>query len=213
MNFIQSFLADYSKCGLSKSSDRAVAISGLAARVARTLACEERYGIFGSFLHRNLLWERSPSQRMKRIEYGDNKVPSWSWMAYEGGIQFTEFSFGNLELFDDLKFAQDKRALVTKVWEFQGCQLEQEAVSGTTRHRILDSCGTERGWIMYDVEDGGDLHKERGVVVARPLDKSEIWEYYMLVVKQRAEGGYERVGIGRVECGYISRQEPDVLVL
>ncbi len=256
MRFLQSFLADYSKRGLSKSSDRAVAISGLAARIQKALGRETRYGIFGFFLHRTLLWQRSGLQKMKRIEYGDSKVPSifafflhrnplwlrsglqkmkrikygdskvpsWSWMAYEGGIQFTEVPYGDLDLdlFDDLRFAppQDKTALITKVWKFQGCHLG-EALSETTRHQILDSRGTERGWILYDVEDGEDLRGERGVVVARrrridiwSSDSQQLdrWGYYILVVRQIA-GEYKRVGIGRVHCGYVSRQEPDVRIL
>ena len=217
MRFLLFFLADYSRRGLSKSSDRAVAISGLVARIQEVLGCETRYGIFAFFLHRTLLWQRSSLQKMKRIDYRDSKVPSWSWMAYEGGIQFTEVPFGNLDLFNDLEFApQNKTALITKVWEFQDCYLG-EVMPETSCHQILDSRGTERGWIMYDVEDGEDLGGERGVVVARchksSSDSQQLdnWEYYILVVRQIA-GEYERVGIGRVQRGCISRQEPDVLV-
>jgi hypothetical protein len=222
LRFLQSFLADYSKRGLSKSSDRAVAISGLVACIQEALGGKTRYGIFTFFLHRTLLWQRSGLQKMKRIEYGDSKVPSWSWMAYEEGIQFTEDPFGDLDLFDNLRFAPppDETALITKVWEFQDCHLGEAALE-TTRHQILDSRGIERGWIMYDVEDEEDLCGERGVVVARcrrsdisSSDSQQLdsWEYYILVVRQIA-GEYKRVGIGRVQHGCISQQKPDVRVL
>ena len=214
MHFLQSFLVDYSKRGLSKSSDRAVAISGLVARIRKALGGESHYGIFSFFLHRTLLWQRSGLQKMKRIDYGDSKVPSWSWMAYEGGIQFTEVVFGRFNLFNDLKFApQNKTALITKVWEFQDCHLG-EATSETTCRQILDSCAIERGRILYDVEDGEDLGMERGVVVARDNWDSQQLDnrnYYILVVRQIA-GEYKRVGIGRVQPSCISRQEADVQI-
>ncbi|CAI6096506.1 unnamed protein product [Clonostachys chloroleuca] len=87
IHFLQSLLEDYSKRGLSSPTNRAVALSGLAARIATALQCKDAYGYsaFGFYLHRSLLWQRTDLQK-KRIQYGTGKeVPSWSWMAYEGG--------------------------------------------------------------------------------------------------------------------------------
>jgi hypothetical protein len=136
-------------------------------------------------------------------------------MAYEGGIQFIQFEqlpYKELGLFDDLRFAPDKEALITKVWKFQGCGLNQQAVSEASRQQILDSSGTERGWIMYDVKDGPHLRRERSVVVGRRLESRE---YHILVVQQTEDNEYEykRVGIGMVQHGYLSRQLPDVRIL
>ncbi|PVH68168.1 HET-domain-containing protein, partial [Cadophora sp. DSE1049] len=61
IRFLQSLLADYSNRELSKDTDRAVALSGLAVRIARALDCQECYGIFDLYLHRTLLWRRSDS--------------------------------------------------------------------------------------------------------------------------------------------------------
>ncbi len=143
---------------------------------------------------------------MKRIEYG-GKVPSWSWMAYEGGIQFTEDKFSDLDLFVDLRFDQSG-ALIAKAWEFKDCHVKRQTQDGT-HPQILDSNEVKRGWIVYDVEDGEDCSEERGVVVARTEDGSE---YYMLVVKGMKTGEYERVGMGKVQTDYISRQEPNVRI-
>jgi hypothetical protein len=218
IRFLQSLFEDYSKRGLSEPTDRAVALSGLATRIASALTCREGYGIFDFCLHRNLLWQRSDLQK-KRIKYEGAKVPikvpSWSWMAYEGGIEFIQFEelpYQELDLFNDLSFTPDKTALITKVWKFQGCSLNQEVVSEASRQQILDSGGTGRGWIMYDVKDGADLCRERSVVVGR---RSKSREYHILVVRQTEDNEYEykRVGIGMVQHGYISRQQPDIRIL
>ncbi len=164
-SFLQSFLEDYSTRGLSKASDRAVAISGLAARIQRVLRCEEHYGIFDLFLHRSLIWRRRDGQIMKRIEYG-GKVPSWSWMAYEGGIQFTEDKFSDLDLFVDLRFDQSG-ALIAKAWEFKDCHVKRQTQDGT-HPQILDSNEVKRGWIVYDVEDGEDCYEERELLWREP---------------------------------------------
>lgn len=93
--FLQDLLKGYSERNLSECTDRAIALSGLAARIARALYCEENYGIFGLYLYRNLLWQRSdPQSIMERIEYKSRDVPSWSWMAYTGGIKFVNVDFG-----------------------------------------------------------------------------------------------------------------------
>jgi hypothetical protein len=212
MYFLQSLLEDYSKRGLSEPTDRAVALSGLGTRISTALDCKEIYGVFGLYLHRNLLWRRSDLQKMmKPIEYKTPKVPSWSWMAYEGGIQFLDIRFGGLDLFDNLRFAPGRNALITNVWEFCGCYLN-EAASETTPRQILDSCGTERGWIIYDVEDGTDLRLERSIVVGRTY-QSDKCHYHILTVRRQAGNEYERTGIGMVQEGYISRQQPNICVL
>jgi hypothetical protein len=152
--FLQDLLKDYLERTLSKCTDRAVALSGLAARIARVLDCKENYGIFDLYLPRNLLWQRSDLQSMmERIKYESRDVPSWSWTAYTRGIEFMNVDFGKLDLFENLSFdEEDKQALITNVWEFHGCHLKdtEKAESEAARREILDSCETERGWIMYD---------------------------------------------------------------
>lgn len=94
------------------------ALSGLAARTAKALSCEERYGSFGFCLHRNLLWQRSDQHKEGPLNYEAARVPikvlSWSWMAYEGGIQLTPFAdlpYRDLDLLYDLKFDKENKSI------------------------------------------------------------------------------------------------------
>jgi hypothetical protein len=97
IDFIHFLFENYSKRGITEETDRVFAIFGLEARIATTLKCERRFGNFEDFLHRNLLWQPSGGEKMKRIDYGGLKVPSWSWMAYNGGIQFLNIPFSLVE--------------------------------------------------------------------------------------------------------------------
>jgi hypothetical protein len=90
VEFIHFLFQDYSNRGLTEPTDRRVAATGLEARIAGALDCNSKYGIFEKHLHRNLLWQTSDKQT-ERIAYNNNqKVPSWSWMACSGGIEFME---------------------------------------------------------------------------------------------------------------------------
>jgi hypothetical protein len=220
LSFLEDLLMDYSKRALSERTDRAIALSGLAARIAKAQACEEKYGIFGLYLHRNLLWQRCDLQStMARIEYKSRDVPSWSWMAYTGGIDFMNLDFGNLELFENLRFDKkhenDKQTLITNIWEFQDCHPGEMEKAGSvaTRCEIFDSCDAKKGWIVYDVKREADFLSERGVVVGRTGSEGQ-WEYHMLIVRQRdgKEGEYERLGVGKVQEGYLVRQAADICV-
>jgi hypothetical protein len=68
---------------------------------------------------------------------------------------------------------------------------------------------------MYDVEDGKDLRSERSVVVGRTRqgDGLDNREYHILLVRQKGENEYERVGIGMVQQGYLLRQQRNVRIL
>ena len=153
---------------------------------------------------------RPAGGEIKRIDYGDLKVPSWSWMAYNGGIQFLDIPFSLVEWIDNLRFHGKRgHALRAEIGQFWKCRIEQEETRGV----ILDSGGTKRGWLQYDVDGGIDVHLQRCVVVGRihkehkneDEDKDE-FEYYILVVSPTcSKEEYERIGIGMVQASYVSR--------
>jgi hypothetical protein len=85
VDFIQNLFEKYSRCGLTRKSDRDTAIFGLVKRIESARDTKERYGVFNDFLSRLLLWKRLATDP---IVYDGRMVPSWSWMAYDGEISF-----------------------------------------------------------------------------------------------------------------------------
>jgi len=220
MEFIHFLFEDYSKRDLTEKTDRSVATSGLEARIAGALKCQSRYGIFQRYLHRNLLWETS-NNKMERIVCKNRDVPSWSWMAYNGGIQFMDIPFGTVDWINNLRFDKGRElVLITDVGEFRDCTMEPDG----KYYAILDFGRTKRGWIQYDVEEGEDLFKERCVVAGKKSskdkdkiedgDRLDVKEYYILVVRPTSvDGEYKRVGVGLIQSDYVVRQRFDVRVM
>jgi hypothetical protein len=91
----------YSRLDFSRIEDRPIAIKGLEDRLQRAYKTTGDYGIFGhdpdgGLFHRSLLWCRGKKEeRMARIKFPEDRkiVPSWSWMAYKGGIDYLDPPF------------------------------------------------------------------------------------------------------------------------
>jgi len=78
-------------------ADRPVAIRRLEQRLIRKLNTTGGLGIFTVYLHRFLLWQRS-GEVLARIpsEIWPYFIPSWSCLAYEGGVEYMAMPFGNV---------------------------------------------------------------------------------------------------------------------
>lgn len=215
IEFIQFLYTEYSRRGLTEKTDRCAAISGLENRIAQAEKCETRFGIFQTFLHRSLLWQRSEERNTYRIGYETQIVPSWSWMAYSGSIQFMDIAFDKVEWVRGLRFNKRYKyrrfnkkwrpALVTDIGSFRRCNHERRG----TGYAILDFDGVERGWIQYDIETYGRLDAERCVVVGRDIRDSDVGKrkYYILVVNPTSvKNQYTRVGAGWILSDYMARQ-------
>jgi hypothetical protein len=88
LEFIQNLFQDFSQRQLTNTTDRSVAFSGLESRIAKALKTKSIYGIPKKFIHQILLWQRPEHGELNGIEYVDKSVPSWSWMACSGPIEF-----------------------------------------------------------------------------------------------------------------------------
>jgi hypothetical protein len=181
-------------------------------RIAGALKCRSRYGIFEKYLHRNLLWQAS-NDKMKEIAY-DFHMPSWSWMAYSGGIEFMHIPLGGVDWINHLQFDERKRdhAVIANLWTFQNCMIGLHEA----QYAILDPNGVKRGWIQYDVEGGKDIREEQCVVVGRKhgfMDNG-IDKYYVLVVRSTGvDGEYKRTGVGLIQCDYVVGQRATIRVV
>ncbi|KAF4494301.1 HET-domain containing protein [Fusarium agapanthi] len=101
----------YSGLALTRPSDRPWAINGLQERIVSALKIQGQFGVFfedrpggrrRGLLRRSLLWRRSESvASLDRISFVSGPsalmVPSWSWMAYSGRIDYISAEFGGTE--------------------------------------------------------------------------------------------------------------------
>ena len=111
---------------------------------------------------------------MTRIPYGPIvKVPSWSWMAYNGGIDFVvKEEFGHFEGYRNLKFLKEQNSLAPDLQEFTGCDLEEEEGGpAATSCKLVELSGSAIGWISYDVEIGQDFCLIQCAVIGRLWDQ------------------------------------------
>lgn len=190
-------------------------MKGLQARIADAIGCKGRYGAFEKYLHRNLLWHAS-DVNVQKIEH-KSYVPSWSWMAYDGGVHFlgnTEIPFDGVQWIAGLRFDEHcEHALIADVGKFQDYTMESDGICNV----ILDRYG-RRGWIRYDVNDGKNTVEEHCVVVVGSTGNSEDSEdsedYYILLVRPTTvDGEYERTGIGKVPKNCLMRTRANVRVV
>ncbi|KAK1676344.1 hypothetical protein BDP55DRAFT_550998 [Colletotrichum godetiae] len=94
----------YSSLSLTYSTDKPRAIAGLEKRLMTALKSTGGYGIFQSNLHRDLLWQRrNTGTSLRRIIFQPGeRVPSWSWMAFEGEISYMNVPFGDISRATDI---------------------------------------------------------------------------------------------------------------
>ena len=75
----------YSRCGLTKGTDKLIAISGMASKVFSATGVSWCAGIWGDHICAGLLWLPTNDGLMKPTT---QRAPSWSWAAWDGPIQY-----------------------------------------------------------------------------------------------------------------------------
>ena len=212
LKFLQFLLSKYSASSITQETDRAIAIHSLVMRMEKALNTTIHYGIPRLFLAFLLLWKRT-EQNGGRIQYKDqHQVPSWSWMAYSGGIDFliqpSDFwiTFEFLDIIvprpEDLDFAEHGRALDVKFRSFSaGCRVE----SKEGKYLILKEM-EEIGYLWVDMADQIEFEDCNCVVVGAEVNRKGIPTYCIIVTQKNGPlGRYERVGVGKVLGQYVSK--------
>jgi len=155
---------------------------------------------------------------MKRIEYPANrKVPSWSWMAYDGKISYMDIPFGTVEWSDNVHYSStiNQHDRSDYLWKNDN-NMVRIALRAPAREFLSD--GTGEGHLVFDEWDGLDLQALKCIVIgeqelAVPVDEQKC---YILVVRPRCseEVGriYERVGVGSIQRKYIIGQSFEVQI-
>ncbi|KAF1347253.1 HET-domain-containing protein [Lizonia empirigonia] len=209
LNCISYLVQEYSKRDLTVPTDRRVAISALEDRIKDALNKRygrasnyrsSRYGIFRDFLHRNLLW-RADDCQLKKIEH-EPPLPSWTWMAYSGGVKFIDVAFGYMEWIDSIRFDEERGdAIIATLWMFQ---------EGAAKEKI-----------HFDLGEGDILGEQYCVVVGKTIpepgyadnDPTSTEYHILVVVSTDVDGEYRRVGAGTVHCSHVVRQRAGVRVV
>lgn len=215
IRLFQTMFETYSQLGITRLTDRALAISGLEQRLATTFRTKCGYGVFEKYLHRSLLWQRPEPAKLKRISYsGDMEVPSWSWMAYDGKIKYLNIDSDFVEWSEDVRLVGN--TLQAQVRRFKNCTMGRD---DDGNYLLMDKKGRiTTGWLRYD---GKRRHtrKHKCVVIGRqdmargPPSRSASnmkLEYYVLVVtaiQSEERQAYRRVGVGCVPSDYILFRE------
>ncbi|KAF7540977.1 hypothetical protein G7054_g964 [Neopestalotiopsis clavispora] len=103
----QSLYTQYSALGLTRITDRPIAIAGLEKRLIQDLKAVGGYGVFDdkrSLLQHSLLWQRRTGvPALGRIDFSKTSymAPTWSWMAYDGPIDFVDVPLGGVDWEND----------------------------------------------------------------------------------------------------------------
>jgi len=107
ITLFQDLYKRYSSLDLRNDFDRPIAIDGLQHRILTALGLKGGFGVLDEgaekmgLLRRSLLWVRAEMQELNRIDFPNDRnisvVPSWSWMAYTGGIDYISPPFNGVE--------------------------------------------------------------------------------------------------------------------
>ena len=84
LNIIQ----EYSKCHLTYSSDKLVAISALARSFQSSIGSSYFSGMWEHKLINQLLWSVKLASPLPRPLSSELRGPSWSWSAVDGHVEF-----------------------------------------------------------------------------------------------------------------------------
>lgn len=231
IEYFQGLYKQYSRLGFTRWEDRPVAIAGLEKRLQGAFNTKGRYGIFddgnktdGSLFHRSLLWRRAwgtddnkdgiPLETIAFPPEKDFHVPSWSWMAYKGGIDFTDPPYRSA--------TWETRELIPP-WTRGGYQdpdiNEDVAIAAVAHDFNLKGRDPDEVKIAYDTEQGSEKKRVQCVIVARSNDVRSDQErrYYVLLVipmQEKSENDrwlkYKRVGAGFMLGKYITLNSPGI---
>ncbi len=169
--------------------DRAFAIDGLRARILNTLNSKGGFGVLDpgtrekGLLRRSLLWHRSD----KSLPFGPidfpadrSPVPSWSWMACLGGIDYFNPGFGNVEWHDlqspwsggekgvHPEMQEDSIALVASVREYD---------TASTRYAGDIKLVFDKPWVSEQL-------RPLCVVLGKEIVEDSWQRYYVILVQE-----------------------------
>lgn len=226
----------YSRLALSHQWDRPIAIAGLEKRLIQSFA-----GVHGGFgvldddnpglLRRSLLWCRgSDEASLEKIDFqvsvprhSEHRVPpppTWSWMAYRGGIEYMNLPFDQVK-WEENDILSPWSSSPAGTWYSSDSGGAVTGLSVIVRGFDREAVTNPNSALFFDIPaDSGGLRPEANCVIlgrmkSQKLPEHERLHYVMLVspwTTQVSRRGliYRRVGVGYMP-GHLIRDAPVIL--
>ncbi|RSL56431.1 hypothetical protein CEP54_008829 [Fusarium duplospermum] len=206
IRLVQHLYQVYCALQLTNAADRSKAVLGLQKRLSRTFKSRADYGVIWGYFERTILWQAKTPNGLPRISYGYGRaVPSWSWMASTGEIEYMDIPFGQVDWVGN---PTNPAGTIQEGAEWDG-QLTAEA------NQLLIDEDELLGRAVIDCSTFKfDSTVWRCVVVGKSKVENESGDvdHYVLVI--RPLGGssqvYERVGVGKLLGTHISTETTKV---
>jgi len=213
IELFQDLYEHYSRLAISYPSDRPIAVKGLEARLIDTFNTSGGFGILEKYLHRCLLWRRA-DDTLKRIQSfrRGNQVPTWSWMRYDGPIQFIDVPYGQVSW---------SKSIVSPFTRTQSPEVQREHEGITTQTFELKApvwqiahLDLQSEWVILDEQDRTFADPLQCVVIGKSKmgHSDDQQTHYVLLVHSVAgtddDPVYERVGVGVLERSQIVFEGP-----
>ncbi|PQE06673.1 serine threonine kinase protein [Rutstroemia sp. NJR-2017a BVV2] len=202
IRLFQYLFTAYSKLNLTVITDKPIAISGLLDRLAEDLNTKIPYGIIERFLHRSLLWCKSANGSLTRIEYPEHQqVPSWSWMAYNGEIDYEQIAYHRVEWSTSVRLVSAKDIGNERDDVENTENISDTILEGPARDFTAEAY--DRARLNFDEEKKSAIKEITCVVLgkAKVEEAGDEYKYYILIIGL-VEGTwkrYRRVGTGVVQ--------------
>ncbi|KAF2106153.1 hypothetical protein BDV96DRAFT_655024 [Lophiotrema nucula] len=200
IELFQDLYSKYSNLALSYNADRPIAIRGLEKRLLQTLDTKGGFGIFDVYLHRCLLWQRTGNALKKITAFHGQTVPSWSWMAYEGGIKYMNVPFGQVDWSTDVVSPFAHTESMDDTNSVQSMQLKAPLFN------ILDPLNDD---LILDETDQHSEQPLKCIIVgtSKDLHPDQKLICYTLLVREtggKKSGIHERVGVARLRRDHVA---------
>ncbi|KAL1612964.1 hypothetical protein SLS60_001195 [Paraconiothyrium brasiliense] len=196
----QNLYEKYAAMELSFMKDRPMAIRGLEKRLVRTFKTKGGFGMFECYMHRCLLWKRASWSLSPIKTFGEESTPSWSWMAYAGGIRFMDIPFGDMSWADDIYSPWHHDAIADDHAESCEQKVRQPSAIQAPAWELANSFAPEN--LFLDDRSRSLPQSLRYIVVGTEKSKrpgSNYHRVYVLIVASvsgHGERAYQRVGVG-----------------
>lgn len=195
IRLVQHLYRDYCALDLTEATDRSKAILGLQTRLGRTFKSGAHRGVLWEYFERTLLWQAEVPGGLSEIPYEKNDlkaVPSWSWMARNGKIQYMDIPFNGVNWTGRITRSD-----------------EEDRLLGEASHVSIDETELYNNTVLDSTEFKFDPGTWMCIVVGDMKTKRENEDvtHYVLLVRMESldvlPHSYKRVGVGMLASAHI----------